>query len=83
MGILNKLALFALNTDASAETEKVAETAEKISQDIIINIGRFPNTLKHMGIGMLSIFLVIGVIILAVFALNKIMTALEARKKAK
>ncbi len=74
MRFFNMLQGFALNVDADTE---------KISQDIIFDITRFPATLKHMGIGMLSIFLVIGVIILAVYALNKIMTSIEAKKKEK
>ena len=73
MRFLNMFKGFALSTAAN-------DAAEKISQDIIIDITRFPQTLKHMGIGMLSIFLVIGVIILAVYALNKIMTSMEAKK---
>ncbi len=72
---------FALNT--AAETEAVTETLERVSQDIMIDIGRFPGTLKHMGIGMLSIFLVIGVIILAVYALNKIMNSIEEKSAKK
>ena len=64
----------------SAET---TETVEKISQDIMIDISRFPNTLKHMGIGMLSIFLVIGVIVISVYLLNKITSAIEKRKAEK
>ncbi len=81
MRFFNIFKSFALNT--AAETEAVTEAVEKISQDIRFDIGRFPGTLKHMGIGMLSIFLVIGVIILAVYALNKIMTAIEAKRAEK
>ena len=73
MRFLNLLNGFALSSDA----------AEKISQDIMFDISRFPGTLKHMGIGMLSIFLVIGVIILAVFILNKAMSAIESKKSEK
>ena len=61
----------------------VAGAAEKISQDVMIDLGRLLGTLKHMGIGMLSIFIVIGIIILAVYALNKTMTAIETRKAQK
>jgi len=61
MNILNSLFNFALSTEAG-----------KVSQDILVDFSRLPETLKHMGIGMLSIFLVIGVIILAVVALNKL-----------
>ena len=67
MRLLNMLNIFALS----------------VSQDIAIDFGRLPNTLKHMGIGMLSIFIVIGVIILSVYALNKAMMAIEAKKEAK
>ena len=72
---------FALNS--AIDSEAVTEAVEKISQDISFNISRFPGTLKHMGIGMLSIFLVIGVIILTVYVLNKIMTAIEAKRAKK
>ena len=77
MNFFNIFKGFALN--ASAETEAI----EKISQDIIFDISRFPGTLKHMGIGMLSIFLVIGVIIVAVYALNKIMSSIDEKRKKK
>jgi len=48
-----------------------------------INLDRFLFFLQYMWKGMLCIFVVIGVIILFVFALNKIMTGIEAKKKAK
>jgi len=81
MSFFNIFKAFALNV--SAETEAVTEVVEKISQDILFDISRFPGTLKHMGIGMLSIFLVIGIIILAVYALNKITSAIEAKRETK
>ncbi len=74
MKMFNIINTFALNA---------GENAEKISQDILIDPSRFLGTLKHMGIGMLSIFLVIGVIILAVYALNKTTAAIEERKAQK
>ena len=43
MRISNMINAFALS----------AETAEKISQDVLFDISRFPSALKHMGIGML------------------------------
>ena len=55
---MNMFNFFSLNAAAGA--------AEKISQDVMIDPGRLLGTLKHMGIGMLSIFIVIGIIILAV-----------------
>jgi uncharacterized membrane protein len=70
---------FALNASGTV-TDVAEEITEKVSQDIIIDPSRFSGTLKHMGIGMLSIFIVIGVIILAVYALNKITANIEARK---
>ena len=68
---------FALNAEG-AET-----TTEGISNLINFNTANLPMTLKHMGIGMLSIFIVIGVIILCIYALNKIMNSLEERKQNK
>ena len=51
-----------------------------------INVARFLESFKYMGLGMLSIFIVIGVIILSVFALNgltgKFSKFKEARAKA-
>ena len=70
-GLLNK---FALN---------VAETEESITSLIDIDFSRLPMTLKHMGVGMLSIFVVIGVIIMIIYLLNKTMASLEEKKKAK
>ena len=58
-----------------------AETADKISQDVLFDISRFPSALKHMGIGMLGIFIVIGVIILAVYSLEHIIRKIEDRKQ--
>lgn len=42
----------------------------------------FIYNLKYMGIGMLTILIVIGAIILATVALNKIMTSVEKKKKS-
>ncbi len=47
------------------------------------NLDRFLFSLQYMWKGMLCIFVVIGIIILFVFALNKITSAVEAKKKAK
>jgi hypothetical protein len=60
----------------------IAEVTDKVvSQDVNIDFGRLPETFKHMGIGMLSIFIVIGVIIVAIYLLNKGMASLEEKKK--
>ena len=59
-----------------------AAEAGRVSQDVKIDITRLPDTLKHMGVGMLSIFIVIGVIILAVYLLNNnIFASLKNKKK--
>ena len=42
----------------------------------------FLNNLKYMGLGMLGIFVVIGLIVLATVALNKC-TSLDLKKKKK
>ena len=57
----------------------VTETG-RVSQEVSIDFGRILGTLKHMGIGMLSIFVVIGVIILSIYALNRTMEKIEERK---
>ncbi len=44
---------------------------------------QFKANLKYMGYGMLCIFIVIGIIILFVYALNKITSVIEAKKQAK
>lgn len=71
--LMNMFGVFAANAAASTE---------KVSQDVNIDISRLPGTLKHMGVGMLSIFIVIGVIILAVYLLNNnIFASLKNKKK--
>lgn len=75
---------FALNADTAESLTPETETAaEGIGSLISFSTANLPMTLKHMGIGMLSIFIVIGVIILCIYALNKIMNSLEARKQNK
>ena len=70
--MINMLGTFAANVEAATE---------RVSQDVNIDLSRLPGTLKHMGIGMLSIFSVIGVIILAVYLLNNnIFTSLKNKK---
>ena len=46
-----------------------------------INIERFLASFKYMGLGMLSIFIVIGVIILSVYALNKLTVSFKKFKE--
>ena len=52
----------------------------------MFNVERFLASFKYMGLGMLSIFIVIGVIILCVYGLNGLSVKLtkfkEAREKA-
>ena len=47
------------------------------------SIDRFLFSLQYMWKGMLCIFIVIGVIILSIIGMNKAMSALAERKKAK
>ena len=44
---------------------------------------RFLFSLQYMWKGMLCIFIVIGVIILFIYGMNKLMTSLAEKKKAK
>ena len=48
-----------------------------------INIERFLASFKYMGLGMLSIFIVIGVIILSVYALNGLTANFKKFKEAR
>jgi len=48
----------------------VALTAVDSNPDIIFDLGNFVENLKYMGIGMLVIFLVIGIIVGAVGLIN-------------
>ncbi len=47
------------------------------------NVNRFLFSLQYMWKGMLCIFIVIAVIILAIYAMNKIFGSIDAKKKAK
>jgi len=42
---------------------------------------RFVGNLRYMGEGMLCIFIVIGAIILSIYAMNKITNSIESKKK--
>lgn len=48
-----------------------------------LNFDRFLFSLQYMWKGMLCIFIVIGVIILSIYGLNKATDAIEAKKQAK
>ncbi|MBR2377351.1 MAG: hypothetical protein IKA85_06270 [Clostridia bacterium] len=50
---------------------------------IEINVERFVSSLPYVGIGMLGIFIVIGIIIIATMALIAIENKIKASKKAK
>ncbi len=58
----------------SAKASDVADAAGKGDDklDLIFEPGRFVDSLEYMGIGMLVIFVIIGVIILATLLINKI-----------
>ena len=67
MRIFSMLRNFALNVGAGAP-----ETEQGIGELIQIDFSRLSGTLKHMGLGMLSIFIVIGVIVLFIILLQKL-----------
>lgn len=46
--------------------------ATAASQELVFQPENFVQNLRHMGIGMLVIFIIIGVIILATMAINKL-----------
>ena len=46
------------------------------------NFDRFLFSLQYMWKGMLCIFIVIGVIILSIYGLNKVTNAIEAKKQS-
>ena len=48
-----------------------------------INVARFLASFKYMGLGMLSIFIVIGVIIISVYALNKLTASFKKFKETR
>ena len=50
---------------------------------LTVNPGNFVSNLYYMGVGMLAIFVVIGVIILATVALDRGMKAVEKKKEDK
>ena len=73
MKVLNILNHMALNATADAE--------QGIGELIRLDFSRVSEALKHMGVGMLSIFIVIGVIILLIHGMNKIMSAIGKKNK--
>jgi len=48
-----------------------------------LNFDRFLFSLKYMWQGMLCIFIVIGVLILSIYGLNKISNAIASKKNSK
>ena len=66
--MFNFLNLFLTGT---VPTEALADTAEAVASSLEFNPMNFVENLKYMGIGMLTIFIVIGVIILATMLINK------------
>ena len=47
------------------------------------NVDRFLFSLQYMWKGMLCIFIVIGIIILSIYGMNKLFNSLAEKKKAK
>ena len=93
MNWINTASHFALNAQESVKenVQEIVETIgasspqteQSIGELIRFDPSRLPGTLKHMAIGMLAIFVVMGVIILTVYGLNKLGTAMQKKKDAK
>lgn len=78
-GFLNRFSLNSVGT-AEAINEAVKETAD---MSIKWHPDQFLPNLKYMGIGMLCIFIVIGVIILSIFLVNFCVNRFSKDGKAK
>ena len=48
------------------------EAAESTSPEIIFDLGNFVENLKYMGLGMLGIFVVVGVVMAITYLLNSV-----------
>lgn len=59
-------------TDVIETTVPVTEAATEAAQKLDFQPGRFVEMLQYMGIGMLVIFVLIGVIILSTMAINAV-----------
>ncbi len=77
-----------VNVAMEATVETVAETvaesgAVNMMQEMIANTDpmRFVETLKYMGVGMLGIFIVMGILIIGTALLNKITSAASKDKE--
>ncbi|MBQ3065964.1 MAG: hypothetical protein IJC98_06985 [Clostridia bacterium] len=72
--MLKNLIMTAVDTDAlSTAAESVAETVGGAAQSSFTFMpGEFVKNLSYMGTGMLSIFIVIGVIAIAISALDRV-----------
>ena len=70
-----------LNTNTSVSDNGTTEEVSGI--EISINFPRFVNSLQYMWKGMLCIFIVIGVIILITYALNRVVNYVAFAKEEK
>ena len=76
---LSVFAVYAYAEGSGESGENITEEATK-TIEVSFDFSRFVDSLQTMWKGMLCIFIVIGVIILAIYALNKAMTAIANRK---
>ena len=74
MNWINTLVTAETTMETMAETVAENENAANMIKEMIANTdpARFAETMKYMGIGMLGIFLVMGILILGTALLNKI-----------
>lgn len=61
-----------ITTTAEIVTTEVAEASASAFSNISVEPMNFINNLSYMGIGMLGIFIVIGIIIAATVVMNKL-----------
>ncbi len=50
-------------------------------ENLVWNPGQFIYNLKYMGVGMLGVFIIVGIIIAATYATNKITNNLAKRRR--
>lgn len=64
------------SAEASVESAEVSAESSETSSDGVINFtfstSRFPTALKHMAVGMLGVLIVLGLIAVVVFILNRV-----------
>ena len=55
-------------------------TLLQATENITFDIGNFVENLKYMGIGMLGVFIIVGIIIAATYAIGKLTFPIDSDK---